>query len=60
MSNKEESYILERARKYGLKAIFLDPKGKTREDYDKEVDKLLMEYGIQLVVLIGYMKLISE
>lgn len=59
LSSKEDAYILERAKKYNLKAIFLDPKGKEREDYDKEVDKLLKKYNVELVLLIGYMKLMS-
>ena len=38
----------------------MDPKGKEREDYDKEVDKLLNEHKVELVLLIGYMKLMSD
>ena len=60
LSNKEDAYILERAKKHNLKAIFLDPKGKTREEYDKEVDKLLQEHKVELALLIGYMKLMSS
>lgn len=60
LSNKEEAYTLERAKKHNLKAIFLDPKDKEREEYDKEVDKLLEEHNIELVLLIGYMKLMSS
>ena len=60
MSNKEDAYILERAKKHRIKDIFLDPKGKTREEYDKEVDKLLQEHKVELALLIGYMKLMSS
>jgi phosphoribosylglycinamide formyltransferase-1 len=60
LSDKEDAYILERAKEYGLKTIFLDPKDKEREEYDKEVDKLLEEEGIELILLIGYMKLMSS
>lgn len=60
MSNKKDAYILERARKHGVETIFLDGKGKEREEYDKEVDKLLIGKKIDLVVLIGYMKLMSD
>jgi len=31
-----------------------------REEYNKEVDKLLQEHNIELVLLIGYMKLMSS
>lgn len=57
LSNKKDAYILERARKHNIKAIFLDPKGKEREEYDKEVDKLLQKNNVELVLLIGYMKI---
>ena len=60
LSNKEGSYILERARNHDIKAIFLDGKGKTREEYDKEVDRLLQEHEVELVLLVGYMKLMSS
>ena len=60
LSNKADAYILERAKKHKINAIFLDPKGKTREEYDKGVDKLLAEHKVELVLLIGYMKLMSS
>jgi len=60
LSNKQDAYILERAKKHNLKAIFLDPKAKQREEYDKEVDKLLQQHDVELVLLIGYMKLMSS
>lgn len=60
LSNKEDAYILERAKKHGLKAIFLEGKGKEREEFDREVDKLLVKHGVELVLLIGYMKLMSS
>ncbi len=43
-----------------MQAIFLDPKGKEREEYDKEVDGILQEHNVELVLLIGYMKLMSS
>jgi phosphoribosylglycinamide formyltransferase-1 len=60
LSNKEDAFILERAKKHNLNAIFLDSKDKGREEYDKEVDKLLVEHKVELVLLIGYMKLMSN
>ncbi|HLC96789.1 MAG TPA: phosphoribosylglycinamide formyltransferase [Candidatus Nanoarchaeia archaeon] len=60
LSNKKDAYILERSRKAGIESIFLDPIGKKREDYDKEVDRLLEKHNVDLVILIGYMKLMSS
>ena len=59
ISDKEDAYALERARKHNLKAVFLDTKGKNKEEYDKGIDSILTEEGVELVLLIGYMKLIS-
>lgn len=60
LSNKKDAYILERAKKHNIKAIFLDPKGKTKEEYDSEITKLLEDSKIGLILLIGYMKLMSD
>lgn len=60
ISNKQDAYILERARKHNLKAVFIEQKGKTREEFDREVMKLLDEENVGLVLLIGYMKFISK
>ena len=60
LSNKSDAFILERAKKHGLNAVFLDPKGKTREDYDKEIIQLIEKNKIDLILLIGYMKILSK
>jgi phosphoribosylglycinamide formyltransferase 1 len=60
LSDKENAYILERARNHGLKDIFLSPKGLSREQYDQKVTELLEEHHVDLVLLIGYMRLMSS
>src|SRR3989344_3413840 len=57
--NKTDAYALERAKKHNIKAVFLDSKGKSREDYDKGISKILDEAKIDLILLIGYMKYLS-
>jgi len=59
-SNIKKAYILERARTNGIKDIYLPSKGLSREEYDNEVSDLLEKYDIDLVLLIGYMKLITK
>lgn len=59
LSNKKDCYALERTRQAGMKAIFLDPTGKTREEYDEECLKLCQEEEIDLILTIGYMRLFS-
>jgi phosphoribosylglycinamide formyltransferase 1 len=60
LSDKEDCYALERAKDQGFKTIFIDPKGKTREEFDEECIKYLKENNIELILLIGYMRLISK
>ena len=60
LSNKKDAYILERARCNDIKAIFLDPKGISRLEYDRCLTTLLEEHEVDLILLIGYMKLLSE
>lgn len=51
ISNKENAYALERARHNNIKAIY-----ETNED---EIIRILKENNIDLVVLAGYLKIIS-
>ena len=37
ISNKQDAYALKRAKNNNIKAVFLDSKGKQREEYDKEI-----------------------
>jgi phosphoribosylglycinamide formyltransferase-1 len=60
LSNKKDCYALARAKKAGFKTIFVDPAGKSREEYDQECMKYLDEEKIDLIILIGYMRIISE
>jgi len=59
IGNKKNAYALERARLQEYKAIFVDPKDKTREEYDQEVAKILKNHEVDLIVLVGYMRIFS-
>ena len=59
ISNKADAFILERARKRGIKANYIDTKDLSREDFDKRADALLSEAGVGLVLFIGYMRYTS-
>lgn len=59
ISNKEDAPVLERARARGVKAVFVSPKGKSKEEYDAELVRLMKEAGVDLVCLIGYMKILT-
>ncbi len=60
ISNKKDAFILERAKKHGIDNAFLHPKKiNTKEENEKELAKILKEKKIDLVILIGYMKILA-
>lgn len=60
ISNRKDAYALERARQNGIEAIFLDPKGKDPAEYDREVATELERRSVDLVLLIGYNRYLSQ
>lgn len=60
ISNKKDAYALERAKLQGYKAVFVDPKNLTREEFDEKVAEILEENKVDLVVLVGYMRILSK
>ncbi|GAA5647334.1 MULTISPECIES: phosphoribosylglycinamide formyltransferase [Vibrio] len=59
-SNKATAYALERAKKAGAAGVFLDPKSfDTRDAFDHELMKQIDEYSPDLIVLAGYMRILS-
>ncbi len=64
ISNKKNAFALERARSQGFKTMFIDPKNadgtpKTRDQYDSELARALKDHKVDLVVLIGYMRILT-
>ena len=59
ISNREDAYILERARNHGIEAIFIDYKGKERTLFDKAVAREFDKRGAELILLIGFMRILS-
>jgi phosphoribosylglycinamide formyltransferase-1 len=60
LSNKADAFGLERARKHGIATEVLDHKAFAgREAYDQAVVDLLRARGVELVVLAGFMRLLS-
>lgn len=64
LSNKKDAVALERARKHGLTDVFLDPKPfagqpDSREAYDRAVLDVLRKHDVELVLLAGYMKIVT-
>lgn len=57
--NRENAFVLERARNHSIPFVILDHKGKDRETYDREIDEVLKENGIDIIVLAGFMRILS-
>ena len=60
LSDNPEAYALERAKNHGIRTVTLHKKGfSSREDVDRAAVAALIEHGVELVVLAGFMRIIS-
>jgi len=59
ISDRPTAPILQRAADHHIPSLFLDPKGLTRPAYDELVTKALQQAGAQLILMIGYMRIVS-
>ncbi len=60
ISDNSDSYALKRAKQYDIETQYIDFRSfKNREDYDKKVVEYLKEKKIELVILAGYMRILS-
>lgn len=61
ISNKENAYGLERGKRAGIETLYLDRrKFDTEEKYNLELVKQFKEKGIELVILAGYLRVLSK
>lgn len=60
ISNKNTSLAYKRAKEQGLNTIFIPSLGKNREEFDREIVKTLKEHHVQLVCLVGFMRILSQ
>jgi len=76
ISNKEDAYALERARKHDIDAVFVDSNGKQffiefkgvqnkdkeqqREQIDRYIANVLDNHNVDLILLIGYLRILSS
>jgi len=59
ISNQENAYILTRAKNHDVPSFFISHKNKSREEFDKDVTTILKQYNVELVLLIGFMRILS-
>ncbi len=59
ITNKANCGATKKAKAVGIPVYAVDAKGKSREEFDTEVMDILNKYDINLIVLGGYMRIIS-
>ena len=60
ISDRDDAPALERARRRGVRALYLDPRAfQTREGYDQALAEELRRARVDLVALAGFMRLLS-
>ena len=59
ISNKPDAFILQRAQNYSFEYVCIESKGKLCADFDRELLLEIQKYPIDLIVLVGYMKILS-
>jgi len=61
ISDQENAYSLERARKHGIPAVHLSAAAyrRTRDAYDALLAQELQKHGVELVCLAGFMRIIT-
>ncbi len=61
ISNKSDALGLERAKKAGIRTEVVTKKDyPEREDHDRRVAQILQEHDVDLVVLAGYMRILTH
>ena len=60
ISNNPDAYALERARRAGIPTAVCLRKGRSREAFEAELSALLKKAEIDLIVLAGFMAILSE
>lgn len=60
ISDQQDSGALKRAEREGIEHIFINPSHfETKADYEEELIGLLKTAGVELIVLAGYMRILS-
>ena len=60
VSDNPDAYALKRAKQHNIETQYIDFRSfKNREDYDKKVVECMKEKEVELVVLAGYMRILT-
>ena len=60
ISNNAESGILKKAEKFGIDRHFISHKDKKRDVFDAEMSEILKQKEVDLILLIGFMRILSS
>jgi len=61
ISNNPDAYALERSKKHHIPTVVIEQKNfKSREDFDRKMIEVLKSYSIELVVMAGFMRVLSS
>ncbi len=61
VSNQKNAYILERARVNKIPHHYISQKkNEKREMFDQRIHKILLQYNVDLILLIGFMRILSD
>jgi phosphoribosylglycinamide formyltransferase-1 len=61
ISDKKNAYVLQRACNAGIDSYYLKFKDyNSKEDYDKKIVEILDLYKVDLVILAGYLKILTK
>ena len=60
ISNNEKAHILDRAKNNDIPTVFIPHSGKTRQEFDNEMTTVLKKNQIDLILLIGFMRILSS
>ena len=61
ISNKEEAYALERSKKAGIEAMFINPRAYVNdEEYNLKLLEEFKKKDVELILLAGFLKILSK
>lgn len=61
ISSRAGAFALERAKKHGIPSVCISRKNyKTQDEYDEAMIKCLREYGVDLVVMAGFLSMAGK
>ncbi|MDI6894421.1 MAG: phosphoribosylglycinamide formyltransferase [Bacillota bacterium] len=60
VSDNPGAAALVRARRAGVPALFVDPRGRRKKEFEAELSCILRQHGVGLVCLAGYMRMLGR